>query len=85
MIRIFLESKHDKTVEADFVRKFLHHIKENDEWEEQIDFIPLDGKDNLKKSVNIFQENTDAKGVNLVVFDADEIRNLGGFGRREKG
>lgn len=84
MIQIFLESKHDKTVEADFIQKFLRHITGNDEWKKQVKIIPLNGKDNLKNSVNTFQDNSDAGGTNLVIFDADEVINSGGFDKRKK-
>ncbi len=84
MIQIFLESKHDTTVEADFMKKFLTHITGSNQWETQVRIIALDGKDNLKNSVNKFNENTDLNGVNLVVFDADEVTNLGGFTRRKQ-
>ncbi len=84
MIQIFLESEHDKTVEADFMQKFLCHITGSEEWKEQIKIIPLNGKDNLRNSVNTFQDNSDAGGINLVVFDADEVVNLGGFEKRKE-
>lgn len=79
MIRIFLESKDDKTIEADFMRNYLTHVSGSDSWKTRVEIMPLNGKDNLKNSVNLFRENTDAGGVNLVIFDADEPRNGGGF------
>lgn len=81
MIRIYLETGKQTTPESVFVRTFMCHlgVKNND-----FEVICVGGKDNLKKVFNKMVETVMDGGQNLVIFDADEINNGGGFEKRKE-
>lgn len=77
MIRIFVEGR-----EADFINKYLISLfgENNGRWE----LIPTSGYTNLSLVDQLFKENSDNGGVNLVIFDADFPETNGGFINRKK-
>lgn len=80
MVTIFVESKHLKTPEANFVRTYI-----NQKFPDFQDFeiVPLNGWKGLWKT-NKLIENIDLGIGNVVVFDADTSENNGGFQKRKK-
>jgi hypothetical protein len=76
MIRIFLEGKETK---------FIDYLIRNT-WTGQplnpFELINVGGWTNIHLIANKFNENTDAGGTNLVIFDADTLQNEGGFTKR---
>lgn len=90
MIRIYIESgikqasKHGKktTNEQNFVEEFIaHHFPDK---QKGVDFevIGIGGKDQLENARLPFDENTLAGGINILLFDADMVQNLGGYATR---
>lgn len=79
MTTIFIESKHLKTPEANFVKTYIHikfpHFKD-------FEIIPLNGWEGLWKT-NKLIENKDLGNRNVVIFDADTPENNGGFAERK--
>lgn len=79
MKKIFLETGSRTTSEYVFVSALLNKIK-GEKWKDSFRIIALDGKDNIRDSVNIFFD----EGDNFVIFDADYPKNGGGFKKRQK-
>jgi hypothetical protein len=79
MTTIFIESKHLKTPEANFVKTYI-----NEKFPDFKDFeiIPLNGWEGLWKT-NKLIENKDLGIQNVVLFDADTLENSGGFKERK--
>lgn len=65
-ITIFVEGKADKRFIEDFVSK--HFGKEK---LDILSFVDVKGKDSIHLVSNEFIKNTDQKGINLLIFDAD--------------
>ena len=90
MIKIFIESgvnaaqKHDKetTNEQDFIVKVIAKHFPNCKYKVDFDVIGINGWTNIPKNEYEFKENSDKGFSNLVIFDADEERNGGGFAKR---
>jgi hypothetical protein len=90
MIKIFIESgvnaakKHDKetTNEQDFIVKVIAKHFPNCQYKKDYDVIGTNGWTNIPNSEYEFKENTDNGFQNLVIFDADEDKNGGGFAKR---
>jgi hypothetical protein len=72
-VQIFLEGNSDKKFFTDYIQ-FLFPEKS-----EKFIIIDVGGKNKLHLSKNEFKKNTDAGGINLVIFDAD-----GDFENRKK-
>ena len=91
MIRIFIESgvsaarsKGKKTTnEQDFVEKIIAHYFPEAVVSKDFEVVGVDGWTNIANQSYDFKQNTDESGTNLVVFDADEDRNGGGFEKRK--
>ena len=91
MIKIFIESgvnaakKHDKetTNEQDFIVKVIAKHFPNCKYKVDFDVIGINGWTNIPKNEYEFKENSDKGFSNLVIFDADEDRNGGGFAKRQ--
>ena len=91
MIKIFIESgvnaaqKHDKetTNEQDFIVKVIAKHFPNCKYKVDFDVIGINGWTNIPKNEYEFKENSDKGFSNLVIFDADEERNGGGFAKRQ--
>ena len=91
MIRIFIESgvsaarsKGKKTTnEQDFVEKIIAHYFPKAVVSKDFEVVGVDGWINIANQSYDFKQNTDESGTNLVVFDADEDRNGGGFEKRK--
>jgi hypothetical protein len=76
MIRIFIEGN-----EGFFLKEIIRQ-----RWPERlskIDIVSIGGKDNIRKIIPQFTENTDAGGINLIIFDADKPIYDGGFAIRK--
>ncbi len=81
MTTIFIESKHIKTPEANFVKTYINQkIPDFNDFE----IIPLNGWKGLWKT-NKLLENKDLGIKNVVLFDADTIENRGGYKKRKIG
>lgn len=84
MVKIFIEAKDKRTPESEFLKAILDKIGvASDTYE----IITTDGYTNLLDSadasnINSLRANSDAGGINLVVFDADTDYNKGGFAKR---
>ncbi|MGB1205895.1 MAG: DUF3226 domain-containing protein [Chitinophagales bacterium] len=78
MIKIFVEGKGDDK----FLKSYLTFL-ENEIVLNTYEIIPTRGWTKIPKLVNLFQENTDAEGTNLIIFDADSFKNGGGFAKRK--
>lgn len=91
MIRIFIESgvsvaksKGKKTTnEQDFVEKVIAHYFPKAVVSRVFEVVGVDGWTNIINQSYDFKQNTDEGGTNLVIFDADEDRNEGGFEKRK--
>lgn len=91
MIKIFIESgvndarKHGKetTNEQDFIVKVIAKYFPKCQYKKDFDVIGTNGWTNIPKNEYEFKENTDNGFPNLVIFDADEDKNGGGFARRQ--
>ena len=91
MIKIFIESgvnnakKHDKetTNEQDFIVKIITKHFPNCQYKRDFDVIGTNGWMNIPHNEYEFKENTDKGFSNLVIFDADEDKNGGGFAKRQ--
>lgn len=66
LVKIFVEG----TTDLNFVQKYLKKTK-NLDLRKNLDIFDLGGKDKLKLKLQLLKENSDQKGVNLVIFDAD--------------
>ena len=79
MTTIFIESKHLKTPEANFVKTYINfkfpHFKD-------FEIIPLNGWEGLWKT-NKLIENKDLGNRNVIIFDADTPENNGGYAKRK--
>ena len=81
MVRIFVESKHDKTTETVFLKTLLKSMNiDNSEYE----IMHVNGKDNLHNNEVAFKENTLTGGKNIIVFDADTITTGAGYENSKK-
>ncbi len=80
MTTIFIESKHLKTPEANFVKTYINlkfpYFK-------NFEIVPLNGWQGLWKT-NKLIENIDLGNQNIIIFDADSSNNNGGFQKRKK-
>lgn len=91
MIRIFIESGvavatntgKKTTNEADFVEKVITHYFPKAVVSSDFEVVGVNGWTNIVNQVYDFNQNTDEGGINLVIFDADEGRNGGGFDKRK--
>ena len=87
MIKIFIESgvnaakKHDKetTNEQDFIVKVITKHFPKCQYKKDFDVIGTNGWTNIPNIEYEFKENMDNGFANLVIFDADEEKNGGGF------
>lgn len=90
MIRIFIESgvsaakKRGKktTNEQDFVEKVILHYFPKAAVEGDFEVVGINGWTNITHQSYDFRQNTDEGGTNIVIFDADEEYNGGGFEKR---
>lgn len=80
MIKIFIEAQKKETSEYQFLKALLSSNLHIDESEYKIE--PVNGKDNLKNNDNNFNINTLEGGKNIIIFDADNPDNGGGFEKR---
>ena len=78
MIKIFVEGKGDDK----FFKSYLTFL-EKETALNHYEIISTGGWNKISKLVNLFQENTDAEGTNLIIFDADSSKNEGGFPKRK--
>lgn len=76
MIQIFVEGKNDEN----FINSYIKYIVSYDTYK----IVPVNGYTNIEKVVSLFKENTENKGINLVIFDSDYKRNGGGIETRKK-
>lgn len=91
MIKIFIESgvndakKHEKetTNEQDFIMKVIAKHFPKCKYGTDYEIVGTGGWINLQNLVFEFESNSDVGGTNLVIFDADEERNNGGFVKRQ--
>lgn len=91
MIKIFIESgvndakKHNKetTNEQDFLVKVIAHYFPKCKFKLDYDVIGTGGWKNIPNNEYEFHENIDNGFPNLVLFDADEVKNGGGFTKRK--
>ena len=91
MIKVFIESgvnaakKYDKetTNEQDFIVKVIAKHFPKCQYKKDFDVIGTNGWTNIPNNEYEFKENTDNGFANLVIFDADEKRNGGGFAIRQ--
>ena len=91
MIKIFIESgvndakKHEKetTNEQDFIMKVIAKHFPKCKYGTDYEIVGTGGWINLQNLVFEFESNSDVGGTNLVIFDADEERNNGGFMKRQ--
>lgn len=91
MIKIFIESgvtvaktKGKRTTnEADFLVKLVTHYFPKATLPIDYDVVGVNGWTNIINQVYDFNLNTDEGGTNIVIFDADEELNGGGFGKRK--
>jgi len=91
MIKIFIESgvnaakKHDKetTNEQDFIVKVITKHFPKCQYKKDFDVIGTNGWTNIPNIEYEFKENMDNGFANLVIFDADEEKNGGGFAIRQ--
>ena len=91
MIKIFIESginaakKHDKetTNEQDFIVKVIAKHFPKCQYGTDYEIVGTGGWTNLPNLAFEFESNSDVGGTNLVIFDADENRNGGGFAKRQ--
>lgn len=80
MIKIFIESKNSQTPEYNFINTLLN-VFDYDIL--QYEIVPLNGKDTLHLAKNQFIQNTAEGGINLIIFDADNSANGGGYNKRK--
>ena len=80
MTTIFIESKHLKTPEANFIKTYINQKFPDFE---DFEIIPLNGWQGLWKT-NKLIENIDLGNQNIIIFDADTPENNGGFQKRKK-
>lgn len=85
-VKIFIEAESPRVPEYKFIIAILDslHIDKN-----KYDVLPTNGYTNLMDSpeasnIGLMRANTDAGGVNLVIFDADTDKNGGGFEKRRE-
>ena len=91
MIKIFIESgvndakKHNKktTNEQDFIVKVIAKHFPKCQYKKDFEVIGTNGWTNILNNEYEFKENTDKGFANLVIFDADEEKNNGGFAKRQ--
>ena len=91
MIKVFIESgvnaakKYDKetTNEQDFIVKVIAKHFPKCQYKKDFDVIGTNGWTNIPNNEYEFKENTDNGFANLVIFDADEEKNGGGFAIRQ--
>lgn len=74
---VYIEAKDNHQPEHNFLRIYAEHLGLKD-----IEFVPVDGKDNLTKQKNQMKQHLLEEDVVAVLFDADEPTNLGGFSKR---
>jgi hypothetical protein len=76
MTKIFVEGK-----DQFFIESYIQFLIQSDLLQGEVDFsvIPVGGWTNLEKASNTLKDNSDSNGTNLVIFDADEHSNNGGF------
>ena len=76
MIRIFVEGR-----DTNFLKVYIKHLQDNETLPNTIN-VQIDdigGYTKLHLSANLFKENTDTSGTNLLIFDADSAENNGGY------
>jgi hypothetical protein len=76
MIKIFVEGR-----DKDFLDVYIKHLQDNKELSNDINVQINDvgGYTKLNLVKNLFKENSDAGGTNLLIFDADSEVNKGGY------
>ena len=87
MIKIFIESgvnaskKYDKetTNEQDFIMKVIAKYFPECQYGKDYEVVGTGGWNNLHNLKFEFESNNDTGGCNLVIFDADENKNGGGY------
>ncbi|MDE7457150.1 MAG: hypothetical protein K2M96_10685 [Prevotella sp.] len=91
MIKIFIESGvndsqkrgKDTTNEQDFIVNIVAKHFPECQYGKDYEIVGTGGWTNLPNLVYEFKSNSDVEGQNLVIFDADENRNGGGFANRQ--
>lgn len=91
MIRIFIESGISAAItngkkttnEKDFLEKVIAHFFPKAILARDYEVVGVDGWTNITNQSFDFSLNTDEGGINLVIFDADEESNGGGFRKRK--
>jgi hypothetical protein len=91
MIKIFIESgvnaakKHNKetTNEQDFIVKVIAKHFPKCQYGTDYEIVGTGGWKNLPILAFEFKSNSDVGGTNLVIFDADENKNGGGYAKRQ--
>lgn len=78
MVKIFVEGKGDKVFIAHLITVLFGENLTFD-----CEIISTNGWTNIPSLVNQFRSNTDFGGINLVIFDADDVLNGGGFVQRK--
>jgi hypothetical protein len=80
MIKIFVEGKGDKA----FLKAYIELLQREGHLNTtaSFEFIDLKGWTNIAKVNNTFIENSDFGGINLVILDADNPSNQGGYTKR---
>ena len=80
MIKIFVEGKGDKI----FLKAYIELLRKDGylNTTSSIEFIDLKGWTNIGTVNNTFIENSDFGGINLVILDADNQSNQGGYTKR---
>ena len=81
MVKFFVESKHDNTVETVFLQTLLCvlGISKN-----RYKIEHVNGRDNLKNMENVFIDNSLNGGKNFIIFDADRTEDGAGYQLTEK-
>ena len=69
IFKIFIE---DKGNEENFIKEFSSFVLGDIYKDHKIDIINVNGWTKLKFVKNLFEENTDQGGINIIIFDADD-------------
>lgn len=81
MIKFFVEGNEDKN----FISSYIQFLSLSERITLPAFTIEtINGWTNLSKVSNSLRENADANGVNLVVFDADDVKRGGGYHLRSQ-
>ncbi|RMG18655.1 MAG: hypothetical protein D6730_22575 [Bacteroidetes bacterium] len=80
MVRIFVEGKQDKA----FIEAYIQFLQSETHPFTHIEVIAVGGWTNLAMVDNLFKENSDMHGKNLVIFDADYPPKGGGVAKRKQ-